>query len=102
MDEFGSVLSQLVSSRQQVDTLEKEVEARSRENLLLRQQLQELTDFAGGLTVTMPRDWSLEEQNTALRLAVRTAMENLTGERMFKQLELGGKDLPSLVRHTGV
>ena len=98
MDEFGSVLSQLVSSRQQVDTLEKEVEARSRENLLLRQQLQELTDFAGGLTVRMPRDWSLEEQNTALRLAVRTAMENLTGEGMFKQLELGGKDLPSLVR----
>ena len=43
MDEFGSVLSQLVKSRQQVDTLEKEVEARSRENLLLRQQLQELT-----------------------------------------------------------
>ena len=99
MDEFGSVLSQLVMSRQQVDTLEKEVEGRRRENLLLRQQLQELTDFGGGLTVTMPRDWSLEEQNTALRFWVRTVMENLTGEgEEFKQLELGEKDLPSLVR----
>ena len=52
---FGFVLSQLVSSRQELDTLEKEVvEVRSRENLLLRQQLQELTDFA----ITMPKDWS--------------------------------------------
>ena len=72
-----------------MDTLEKEVEARSRENLLLRQQLQ---NFA----ITMPKDWSLEEQNTGLRLLVRTLMENLTGE--FKQLGLGEKDLPILVR----
>ena len=72
-----------------MDTLEKEVEARSRENLLLRQQLQ---NFA----ITMPNDWSLEEQNTGLRLLVRTLMENLTGE--FKQLGLGEKDLPILVR----
>ena len=69
--------------------MEKEVEARSRENLLLRQQLQ---NFA----ITMPNDWSLEEQNTGLRLLVRTLMENLTGE--FKQLGLGEKDLPILVR----
>ena len=71
--------------------MEKEVEARSRENLLLRQQFQ---NFA----FTMPNDWSLEEQNTGLRLLVRTlmAMENLTGE--FKQLGLGEKDLPILVR----
>ena len=58
MDEFGSVLSQLVSSRQQVDTLEKEVEGRSRENLLLRQQLQELTDFA---ITTMPKEYRMED-----------------------------------------
>ena len=69
--------------------MEKEMLARSRENLLLWQQLQELTDIAGGLTVTMAREWSLEEQNTAWRLSVRTAMENLDGE--FKQLELGEK-----------
>jgi hypothetical protein len=75
----------------QVDTWENEVKASSRENLLLRQQLQELTDFAGGFTVTMPKDLSLEEeQNTALRMLVRTVMANLTGE--------GEKDLPSLVR----
>ena len=92
-------MSQLVRSRQQVDTLEKEVEGRSRENLLLRQQLQELTDFGGGLTVTMPRDWSLEEQNTALRLWARTVMENLTGEgEEFKQLELGGEHLRYLLK----
>ena len=45
----------------------------------------------------MPKDWSLEEQNTALRMLVRTLMKNLTGEGKFKQhLELGEKDLPSL------
>ena len=47
----------------------------------------------------MPKDWSLEEQNKALRMSVRTLMENLTVEGEFKQqLELGEKDLPSLVR----
>ena len=39
MDEFGSVLSQEVKPRQQVDNLETEVEVRNRENFLLRQQL---------------------------------------------------------------
>ena len=47
----------------------------------------------------MPKDCSLEEQNKALRMSVRTLMENLTVEGEFKQkLELGEKDLPSLVR----
>ena len=88
------MLSQLFSSRQQVDTLEKEVEARSRENLLLRQQLQELTDFAGGFTVTKPKDWSLEEQNTALRMLVRNVMKNMAGEGecMSKLEKKKGKD----------
>ena len=45
----------------------------------------------------MPKDWSLEVQNKALRMSVRTLMENLTVEGEFK-LELGEKDLPSLVR----
>ena len=80
------------SRQQQVDTFEKEVEGRSRENLLFRQQLQELTDFAGGLTVRMPIDWSLEEHNTALRLWVRMVLENMVEEE-FNQLELGGKNL---------
>ena len=45
----------------------------------------------------MPKDWSLEVQNKALRMSVRTLMENLTVEGEFKQqLELGEKDLPSL------
>ena len=50
---FKNVLSQLVKSRQKMDTLKKE--ARSRENFLLRQQLQKLTDCAGGLTVDAQR-----------------------------------------------
>jgi hypothetical protein len=38
----------------------------------------------------MPKDWSLEVQNKALRMSVRTLMENLTVEGEFKlQLELG-------------
>ena len=41
----------------------------------------------------MPKDWSLEVQNKALRMSVRTLMENLTVEGEFK-LELGEKDLP--------
>ena len=52
---FKNVLSQLVKSRQKMDTLKKDVEARSRENFLLRQQLQKLTDCAGGLTVDAQR-----------------------------------------------
>ena len=63
--------------------LENEVEARSRENLLLIQQLQELTDFSGGFTVAMPKDWSLEEQNTTLRMLERNVMENMAGEGEF-------------------
>ena len=55
------------------------MEARSRENFLLRQQLQKLTDCAGGLTVAVPRDWSLEQLNTALRLWVRTVSQGEPG-----------------------
>ena len=47
----------------------------------------------GELAITMPKDWSLEVQNKALRMSVRTLMENLTVEGEFK-LELGEKDLP--------
>ena len=47
----------------------------------------------------MPKDCSLEEQNKALRMSMRTLMENLTVEGEFKlQLQLGEKDLPSLVK----
>ena len=47
----------------------------------------------------MPKDCSLEEQNKALRMSMRTLMENLTVEGEFKlQLQLGEKDIPSLVK----
>jgi len=97
MDQSTSVLTQLASARQQVDTLEKEVEARSRENVLLKQQLQELTDFAEGLTVSMPGHWSLEEQNTALRLVLRAIREQVAEEEVTL-MDFTGKDLPSLIR----
>jgi hypothetical protein len=87
---------QLVTSMQQVDTLEKEVAGRNRENLLQKQQLQELTDFAEGLTVSMPEDWSLEEQNTALRVTLRALRESW--QEVDQQLQLEGKDLSNLVR----
>ena len=45
----------------------------------------------------MPRDWNLEEQNTALRLWVRTVRENLAVEKEFKEFELGGKNLPIVI-----
>ena len=65
----------------------------------LKQQLQELTDFAEGLTVSMPGHWSLEEQNTALRLVLRAIREQVAEEEVTL-MDFTGKDLPSLIRMT--
>eukprot|EP00092_Neocalanus_flemingeri_P034682 GFUD01037732.1.p1 GENE.GFUD01037732.1~~GFUD01037732.1.p1 ORF type:complete len:255 (+),score=96.94 GFUD01037732.1:89-853(+) len=98
MEMFPSIMSQLVSSRQQVDTLEKEVAGRARENLLLKQQLEELTDFAEGFSVSMPEGWSLEEQNTALRITLRTLREDWPGEEVQQGLEIAEENISNLVR----
>ena len=44
---------------------------------------------------------SLEEQNTILRLWKRIVRENLAVEEEFKDLELGGKNFPSLDGEVG-
>ena len=99
MEKLPSVISLLTNSRQQVDTLEKEVAGRARENLLLRHQLHEMTDFAEGLLVTMPADWSLEEQNTALRVTLRMVREDWHRDDDVQRLEIPGeRDLSIFVR----
>jgi len=96
-----TLLDQLVKSRQRVDQLEKEVDAKRKENLLIKNHLQELTDFGEGLVVRMPEDWSLEEQNTALRLKMllMSLGENSTVvEENSKELDLNGKKHENLFR----
>jgi len=75
MDQLPTVLEELSLTKQQVDSLEKEMSARTKENLLLKSHAQEMMEYADGLNTTMPREWSLEEQNTALRLTIRFMRE---------------------------
>jgi len=96
MDKF-EIIAELVATKQQEDTLENELLARTRENTLLKQRLQDLTDFAEELDVKMPGQWSLEEQSTALRLVLKSIREDVRGELAI-ELNLDGKDLPNLMR----
>jgi len=93
----SKIIAELVASKQQEDTLEKELLARTRENTLLKQRLQDLTDFAEGFDVIMPGQWSLEEQSTALRLMLKSIREGVRGE-LSSESNLDGKDLPNLMR----
>jgi len=93
----SEIIAELVASKQQEDTLENELLARIRENTLLKQRLQDLTDFAEELDVKMPGQWSLEEQSTALRLVLKSIREDVRGE-LTSELNLDGKDLPNLMR----
>jgi len=96
-----TLLDQLVKSRQRVDQLEKEVDAKRKENLLIKNHLQELTDFGEGLVVRMPEDWSLEEQNTALRLkmlSMSLGEYSTLVEENSKELHLNGKKHENLFR----
>jgi len=95
--ELPELMVQLVASRQEVDTLEKEVLARTRENMLLKQQLQDFTDYAEGLSVRMPGQWTLEEQITALRLVLRATREDMIGENV-SEINVEEKDMPGLIR----
>ena len=90
-------LSQLVTSRQQVEKLENEVAAQSRENLLIKQQIQEFTDFAEGLFVSIPDHWTMEEQPMALKLVHRAIIEEATNEDA-SQMVIDEKDFPDLLQ----
>ena len=63
----------------------RKVLARTRENMLLKQQLQDFTDYAEGLSVRMPGQWTLEEQITALRLVLRATREDMMGDILRQQ-----------------
>jgi len=93
----SEIIAELVASKQQEDTLENELLARTRENTLLKQRLQDLTDFAEELDVKMPGQWSLEEQTTALRLVLKSIREDVRGG-LTSELNLDEKDLPNLMR----
>ena len=82
--EFSVALSKLVVSKQQVETLEKKVLSNVKDNLVLKQQIQELKDFADGLLSRMPEHWTLEEQNMALKLVLRVIREGLCGEEVLQ------------------
>jgi len=95
--EYSVVLSKLVTSKQQVDNIEKEVMAKSKENLLIKQQIQELAGFAEGSIVDMPEHWTLEDQHTALKLGLRAIKEDETGEEV-NLIVMEDKDLHSMVQ----
>ena len=60
--DLSELITELEISRQQKDTLEVELLARTRENTILKSRLQELIDYGEGLEVKMPGQWSIEEQ----------------------------------------
>jgi len=91
------VLSKLVTSKQQVDDIEKEVMVKSKENLLIKQQIQELAGFAEGSIVGMPEHWTLEEQHTAFKLVLRAIKEEESGEEA-SLIDLEDKDLRAIVQ----
>jgi len=95
--ECSVVLSKLVTSKQQVDNIEKEVMAKSKENLLIKQQIQELAGFAEDLIVDMPENWTLEDQHTAVKLVLRAIKEDETGEEV-SLIVMENKDLPAIVQ----
>jgi len=93
----SEMITELEISMQQKDTLEVELLARTRENRILKNRLQELIDYGEGLDVKMPGQWSLEEQTTALRFMLKAAREEVMVEGKGK-LNFDGKDLPNLAR----
>jgi len=97
--ECSVVLSKLVTSKQHVDDIEKEVMAKSKENLFNKQLIQELAGFAEGSIVGVPEHWTLEEQHTALRLVLRAIEEEATGEEV-SLIDLEDKDLTTIVQLT--
>jgi len=93
----SEMITELEISRQQKDTLEVELLARTRENKILKNRLQELIDYGEGLDVKMPGQWSLEEQTTALRFMLKAAREEVMVEGTGKKI-LDEKDVPNLAR----
>jgi len=93
----SEMITELEISMQQKDTLEVELLARTRENRILKNRLQELIDYGEGLDVKMPGQWSLEEQTTALRFMLKAAREEVMVEGKGKII-FDGKDLPNLAR----
>jgi len=93
----SELITELEISRQQMDTLKVELLARTRENRVLKNRLQELVDYGEGLDVKMPGQWSLEEQTTALRFMLKVAREKARGEGNANT-SFDGKDLPSLAK----
>jgi len=74
-----------------------------KDNLVLKQQIQELEHFADGVLSSsrMPEHWTLEEQNMALKLVLRVIREGLCGEKVL-QIIIEENDYPDLIRLANV
>ena len=68
--DLSELITELEISRHQMDTLEVELLARTRENRILKSRLQELIDYGEGLEVKMPGQWRFRGADHCLEVDV--------------------------------